>query len=64
MRRKAELRHVSAGVSDVVYTTRAFESAVVMMVVPMPATFGVLRRFKVAHWDFLRLLFAHIIFPH
>ena len=32
------------------------------MVVAMSAAYGVFRRHKVAHWDFLRFLFVHITF--
>ena len=62
MRRCAELQVVFAGAFQVVGTTLASAAEVAMPVVAMPATFGVFRRLKVAHWDFLRLLFAHITF--
>jgi len=66
VRRYAELQPVFAGPFRAV-AARGSASApgaevVMTAVVAMPTTFGVLRRLKVAHWDFLCLVFAHIAF--
>ena len=60
----AELQPVFAVAFLVVMARGTVESteAAMTMVVAMPAAYGVFRRRKVAHWDFLRFLFVHITF--
>jgi hypothetical protein len=62
VQRYAELQPVFAGAFHLVVATFASGAELAMTVVTMPATFGVRRRPKVADWDFLCLLFAHVTF--
>jgi hypothetical protein len=66
VRRYAELQPVFAGPFRAV-AARASASApgaevVMTAVVAMPAALGVCARLQVEHWNFLRLIFAHITF--
>ena len=61
MRRYADLQPVFAGAFHVVVARGPFVSTeLAMTVMAMSAAFGVFRRPKVAHWNFV--LFAHIAF--
>ena len=65
---EAELQPVFAGTFHVVAAsgTSTFTTVQVMavMMVAMSPAFRVCARLQVAHWNFLRLLFAHITFLH